>query len=270
MKLSTVIRLRSTAALTSALTNCRCRTARHPTNLVDIVDPTEEYSAAQYARDAARRFGIFMAAGGCRSSLAAQASSIVPPLAGCFPAQAAIGLRARLESIAERRGVIDPAEHERARRPAVVAQVHDQGKAELEVLAVARGERRLLGEPAEDREMSAVVANELEGDEAPARQEIETGVQQAAGFGGRRPLELAPGRWGECSRRVGVEQQQALIDREAQRLVGLLQPPLGLAPELPSHVAVRDNRNDRDGQHRAAHEQQEEPSPEPAVQGCRS
>ena len=53
---------------------------------------------------------------------------------------------------------LDPAEHERARRLSVVAQVHDQGKAELEVLAVARGERRRLGEPAEDGEAAAVVA----------------------------------------------------------------------------------------------------------------
>ena len=44
----------------------------------------------------------------------------------------------------------------------------------------------------------------------------------------------------------GVEQQQALVDREAQRLVGLLQPPFALAPQLPvAHGRTRQARRSR-------------------------
>ncbi len=52
---STAIRRRSIAASTSAPTRCRVDERRGiPHHLIDIADPTEEYTAAQYARDAAR------------------------------------------------------------------------------------------------------------------------------------------------------------------------------------------------------------------------
>ena len=47
-----------------------------PHHMVDVVDPTEEYSAARYAREAAGRHSRHLRrAGGCRSSSAARAST---------------------------------------------------------------------------------------------------------------------------------------------------------------------------------------------------
>ena len=51
---STAIRPRSIAASTSAPTRCRSTERRGiPHHLIDVADPTEEYTAARYARDAA-------------------------------------------------------------------------------------------------------------------------------------------------------------------------------------------------------------------------
>ena len=45
-----------------------------PHHLIDIADPTEEYTAAQYARDAAASFATSTRAAACRLSSAAPAS----------------------------------------------------------------------------------------------------------------------------------------------------------------------------------------------------
>ena len=68
----------------------------------------------------------------------------------------------------------------------------------------------------------------------------------------------------------GVQQEQALVKGEAHGPVGLLQPSLALAPKLAGDVAVGERRDEGDRNHGAAHEEQEEPSPEPALQRCRS
>ena len=77
-----------------------------PHHLIDIVDPTEEYTAAQYARDAAAivrdvhaRGRLPILAGGTGFYFRALTRGLFPG-PGRNP-----GLRQRLESIAERRGV---------------------------------------------------------------------------------------------------------------------------------------------------------------------
>ena len=96
--------------------------------------------------------------------------------------------------------------------------------------------RRALLQPAEDGQMDAVVAVELERVEAPARQQVEAAVEEPVGLGGPpRHLQLKDHvGWNALEGRV--EQQQPLVDREAERLVGLVETPLALAPELPRHA----------------------------------
>ena len=47
-----------------------------PHHLIDIVDPTEEYTAARYVRDAVAAIDRFTSRARCRSSSAARASTI--------------------------------------------------------------------------------------------------------------------------------------------------------------------------------------------------
>ena len=119
-------------------------------------------------------------------------------------------------------------------------------------------------------QVRAVVARELERHEAPARQEVDPGTQEAGGLGralGAAELEQDTRR---DAAEGGVEQQQPLVHGQAQRFVGLVQPALGLASELTGDVAVGDRRDDRHRKQRASDEQQEEAAPEPALQRCRS
>ncbi|TMC59772.1 MAG: hypothetical protein E6J17_10715 [Chloroflexi bacterium] len=152
---------------------------------------------------------------------------------------------------------------------------HDQRQAEAEILPVCRRERRPLRQLAEDRHPPAIVVLELECHEAAARQEIEPGVEHPTrlSLGSRSPsVFLGPQlkqylRWDALE--GGIEQQEALVDGETQRLVGLVQPALALAPELARHVPVGHGGDDGDRDHSAAHKKQEEAAPEPALQRCR-
>ena len=104
---SAATRPRSIAASTSAPTRCRRPSSGGiPHHLVDVADPTEEYSAARYARDAAAAIRDDHArAAGCRSSSAAPGFYYRALTRGLFPGPGRdTALRARLERVADRRG----------------------------------------------------------------------------------------------------------------------------------------------------------------------
>ena len=95
-----------------------------PHHLIDIVDPTEEYTAAQYARDAAAAIRDIHARG--RLPILVGGTGLLLPRADARAvsrARAATrALRARLEAIAARRGVERSAPHAAARRSGVGAR----------------------------------------------------------------------------------------------------------------------------------------------------
>ena len=77
-----------------------------PHHLIDIADPTEVYTAAQFARDAARASARSTRAGGCRFSSGGTGFYYRALTRGLFPGPGATTLlRARLERVADRRGV---------------------------------------------------------------------------------------------------------------------------------------------------------------------
>ena len=77
-----------------------------PHHLIDIVDPTEEYTAAQYARDAARTIRDIHGRGRLPLVVGGTGFYYRALTRGLFPGPGRdAALRARLESIAERRGV---------------------------------------------------------------------------------------------------------------------------------------------------------------------
>jgi tRNA dimethylallyltransferase len=77
-----------------------------PHHLIDIVDPTEEYTAAQYARDAARTVRAVHARGHVPLVVGGTGFYFRALTRGLFPGPGKdAGLRARLERIAARRGV---------------------------------------------------------------------------------------------------------------------------------------------------------------------
>ena len=77
-----------------------------PHHLIDIVDPTEEYTAAQYARDAAAIIRDVHARGRLPILVGGTGFYFRALTRGLFPGPGRNpGLRQRLESIAERRGV---------------------------------------------------------------------------------------------------------------------------------------------------------------------
>jgi tRNA dimethylallyltransferase len=77
-----------------------------PHHLIDIVDPTDEYTAAQYARDAAGAIREVHARGGLPFVVGGTGFYYRALTRGLFPGPGRdAALRARLESIAERRGV---------------------------------------------------------------------------------------------------------------------------------------------------------------------
>ena len=140
----------------------------------------------------------------------------------------------------------------------------------MQTLAVRRAQGGPFSQLADHRNAPAVIADELQGVEAPASQEVDAGIEQAIRF---RMLGC-PAELVHHARRNalegGVQQEQALVQGQAHGPGGLLQPALALASELTRDVAVRERCDEGDRQHRAAHEKQEEPSPEPALQRCRS
>jgi tRNA dimethylallyltransferase len=77
-----------------------------PHHLIDIVDPTEEYSAARYARDAARVIRAISARGRLPILVGGTGFYYRALTRGLFPGPGRdAAMRRRLESIAERRGV---------------------------------------------------------------------------------------------------------------------------------------------------------------------
>jgi tRNA dimethylallyltransferase len=77
-----------------------------PHHLIDIADPTEEYTAAQYARDATRVVRDIHARGRLPVLVGGTGFYYRALTRGLFPGPGRdAGLRRRLESIAERRGV---------------------------------------------------------------------------------------------------------------------------------------------------------------------
>jgi tRNA dimethylallyltransferase len=77
-----------------------------PHHLIDIVDPTDEYTAAQYARDAAAAIRSIHARGRLPILAGGTGFYYRALTRGLFPGPGRdAGLRRRLESIAERRGV---------------------------------------------------------------------------------------------------------------------------------------------------------------------
>ena len=76
-----------------------------PHHLIDIADPTEEYTAAQYARDAARVIREILARGGVPFVVGGTGFYYRALTRGLFPGPGAdAGLRRRLEAISHRRG----------------------------------------------------------------------------------------------------------------------------------------------------------------------
>ena len=83
----------------------RCGSARHP-HLIDIVEPTEEYTAAQYARDAAATIRDVFSRGRLPILVGGTGFYFRALTRGLFPGPGAdAALRARLEAIAARRDV---------------------------------------------------------------------------------------------------------------------------------------------------------------------
>jgi tRNA dimethylallyltransferase len=77
-----------------------------PHHLIDIADPTEEYTAAQYASDAARAIREIHARGGLPFVVGGTGFYYRALTRGLFPGPGKdAGMRARLEALAERRGV---------------------------------------------------------------------------------------------------------------------------------------------------------------------
>ena len=80
-----------------------------PHHLIDIVDPMEEYTAAQYARDAARAIHEIHARGGLPLVVGGTGLYYRALTRGLFPGPGRnAALRRRLESVAERRSVTFP------------------------------------------------------------------------------------------------------------------------------------------------------------------
>jgi len=76
-----------------------------PHHLIDIVDPTEEYTAAQFARDAAQAIGEIQRRGRLPIVVGGTGFYYRALTRGLFPGPGRdAALRARLESIADRRG----------------------------------------------------------------------------------------------------------------------------------------------------------------------
>src|SRR5213592_4306228 len=76
-----------------------------PHHLIDIVDPTEEYTAARYAHDAAAVIRVVHARGGLPIVVGGTGFYFRALTRGLFPGPGRdAALRARLEAIAERRG----------------------------------------------------------------------------------------------------------------------------------------------------------------------
>jgi tRNA dimethylallyltransferase len=76
-----------------------------PHHLIDIVDPTDEYTAAHYARDAARAIREIVARGALPLVVGGTGFYYRALTRGLFPGPGRdIALRARLEAIASRRG----------------------------------------------------------------------------------------------------------------------------------------------------------------------
>jgi tRNA dimethylallyltransferase len=77
-----------------------------PHHLIDIADPTDEYTAAQYARDAARAIRDVHARGGLPIVVGGTGLYYRALTRGLFPGPGRdVALRRRLESIARRRGM---------------------------------------------------------------------------------------------------------------------------------------------------------------------
>jgi len=77
-----------------------------PHHLIDVADPTEVYTAAQYAREAARVIGEIHARGGLPILVGGSGFYYRALTRGLFPGPAADeALRARLNRVADRRGV---------------------------------------------------------------------------------------------------------------------------------------------------------------------
>jgi len=78
-----------------------------PHHLVDVVEPTEEYTAAQYARDAAGAVRAIHARGGLPFVVGGTGFYYRALTRGLFPGPGRdAGLRGRLDAIAGRRGVV--------------------------------------------------------------------------------------------------------------------------------------------------------------------
>jgi hypothetical protein len=71
-------------------------------------------------------------------------------------------------------------------------------------------------------------------------------------------------RWNALEGRV--QEKKPLEDREPERLVGLVENRLALVDQVPGHVAVGDRRDYRDRHQRAANEEQQQPTTEPALE----
>ena len=104
---STAIRPRSIAASTSAPTRCRSTQRRGiPHHLIDIADPTDEYTAAQFARDAAAAVDDIHARGKLPILVGGTGFYYRALTRGLFPGPGKdAALRARLEAIAAKKGV---------------------------------------------------------------------------------------------------------------------------------------------------------------------
>jgi hypothetical protein len=163
---------------------------------------------------------------------------------------------------------IETAEHEGARGDRIGGDRHDQRQAGAQVLPVRWGKAGSHIHPAEHGDPLAVVPLELQGVEPAPGQQVDAGVEQAIrGPAGGVQLMHHAGR-NALERRV--EQEQPLVQRQAHGLVRLIESALALSPELAGDMAVGECRDEGDGQHRTAYEEQEEPSPEPALQWCGS
>ena len=146
---STAIRRPSIAASTSAPTSCRSTEQRGiPHHLIDIADPTEVYTAAQFARDADASFATFTPAGRLPILVGGTGFYYRALTRGLFPGPGADeALRARLDRVAARQGARAPAPDAAARRSRL-GRAHHAARPEA-AGAGARG--LLLDRPAADR-----------------------------------------------------------------------------------------------------------------------
>jgi len=144
----------------------------------------------------------------------------------------------------------------------------DQRNTQHEVGSVGVRNRGRLPHRPEDRRPPAVLRHELQGEKAPARQEIQAGAQHPSGVsrGGRAGAPQLRDRVRGNAPQGGVQQEQPLEHRVPQRLRRVVEARGALVCQVAGGVAVGDRGDQRDRHDGTADEQHQQTTTEPALQ----